>query len=129
MIVILGFYKRRSDLTWEEFSLHWRTTHASLLRNTPDIARYITRYVQHHIRPNDLSPNAASLEFDGISETWFESLKAREELLQQPALRTVMLPDEERFLDMLATRVSMLDYQAVQIGEEIKIPEHDGGKL
>src|SRR4051794_22365407 len=74
MIILLGFYKRRPDLTWEQFSDHWRNVHGPLLRDTPEASRYIKRYVQHHIRPR--SPSLAgvgSLDFDGFSEAWFES--------------------------------------------------------
>jgi uncharacterized protein (TIGR02118 family) len=121
MIVLLGFYKRRPDLTWDQFSDHWRNVHGPLMRDTPEAARYIRRYVQHHIRPNPLSPGVASLDFDGFSEAWFDSVESREKMHQQPIFKEIMYPDEAKFLDMTATRVSMIDAQFIQIGEAIVI--------
>jgi uncharacterized protein (TIGR02118 family) len=118
MIILLGFYKRRPDLSWEQFSDHWRNVHGPLMRDTPESARYIRRYVQHHIRPNTLSPNIAHLEFDGFSEAWFDSVEAREEMHRQSIFAEIMYPDEAKFLDMTATRYSMLDVQHTIIGAE-----------
>ncbi|WP_340314923.1 EthD domain-containing protein [Rhizorhabdus argentea] len=122
MIILLGFYKRRPDLTWEQFSDHWRNVHGPLLRDTPQASRYIKRYVQHHLRPrNPPIPGAQSLEFDGFSEAWFESAEAREEMHRQTIFKDVMHPDELKFLDPAATRVSMVDVQYVQIAGQLPL--------
>ena len=120
MIVLLGFYKRRSDLSWEQFSDHWRNIHGPLLRDTPATARHIRRYVQHHLRPNPAYPEAA-LPFDGFSEVWFESMDARKEMHGDPVYQALMPADEVLFLDLTATRMHMIDMPVVQVGEPVRV--------
>jgi uncharacterized protein (TIGR02118 family) len=119
MIVLLGFYKRRPDLTWEQFSHHWRNIHGPLLRDTPETAKYFRRYVQHHLRPNPAYPDAA-LPFDGFSEVWFDSMDARKAMHNEPIYQRLMPADEAKFLDLTATRLHMIDSPVVQIGEPIR---------
>ena len=116
MMIVLGFYKRKPGISHEDFSRHWRDIHGPLIRNTPEIAKYIKRYVQHHLSPNTVSSSAQSLPFDGFSETWYESAEDREKLLAEPVFQSVSVPDEHRFLDMTETRYSMFDDQVVQVG-------------
>jgi hypothetical protein len=113
MHVVLGFYKRRPDLTSEEFSAYWRDVHGKLLVASPDIRKYLRRYVQHHVKPNTLNPVAA-LGFDGFSEVWYDRREDRELLLATDYFKTVIVPDEANFLDMSQTRVSAYDEQVVQ---------------
>lgn len=115
MFVVLGFYKRRPGLTHEEFSAYWRDVHGPMIRNHPEVSRYIKRYVQHHISPNDMG-TTVSLEFDGFSETWYESRADREALQRSPAFLDEIVPDEAEFLDLNSIRTSMFDHQVVQIG-------------
>lgn len=120
MIVLLGFYKRRPDLSWDEFSHHWRNIHGPLLRDTPETARYIRRYVQHHLRPNPAYPEAA-LPYDGFSEVWFDSMESRAEMHGQPRYQELMPADEAKFLDLTATRMHMIDQPVVQIGDPFMV--------
>lgn len=115
MIVLLGFYKRLPGMSWEEFSDHWRNVHGPLLRDTPETAKYLRRYVQHHLRPNPAYPDAA-LPYDGFSEAWFDSMESRAEMHSQPIYQALMPADERKFLDMSATRMHMMDLPVVQIG-------------
>lgn len=114
MFIYLGFYKRKPGLSWEEFSRHWSEVHGPLLRDTPEFSRYIKRYVQHHLQPNP-APGAQALEFDGFSEVWFESPEDRRKMWEQPLFKELMIPDEELFLDLSATRYSMTDNPIIQI--------------
>ena len=61
MLVIMGFYHRKQGLTWEQFSDHWKNVHGPLLRDSPQTAKYIRRYVQHHIRPNTAFPGVKTV--------------------------------------------------------------------
>ena len=115
MIVVLGFYKRKPGLTYEQFSRHWREVHGPLVRNTPDIAKYIRRYVQHHLVPNEIFPGLKPLEFDGFSEVWFDSVEDHKKMRAEPVHRQVMIPDEHLFLDMEMTKITVLDNQTYQI--------------
>lgn len=119
MIIYLGFYKRRPDLTHEQFCRHWSECHGPLLRDTPEIARHLRRYIQHHLSPNTAWPGLQPLEFDGFSEAWFDSVEHRKRMYAEPLFQKLCPPDEEKFLDLSATRVSMFDTQVVQVGFDI----------
>jgi hypothetical protein len=121
MIKVLSFYKRKPGMSFEDYSDYWRNIHGPLIVNTPAIARYMRRYVQHHLRPRPGLADSGVLEFDGISENWIDSSEAGLEMRTLPEWRDIILPDEEHFLDMKAQRVLMLDHQVVQIGAVIDI--------
>lgn len=124
MLITLGFYKRKAGLTWEEFSTHWRDVHGPSLADNPELSRYMIRYVQHHISPSSgwgslgAVGGVGVLEYDGFSESWFESLEARKALHSLPYFQETMIEDERKFLDMDATRILMFDKQVVQIGKD-----------
>jgi len=124
MLIHVGFYRRKPGLSWEQFSRHWREVHGPLMRDNERFKKYCRRYVQHHLRPYEPSSGPKSmsfdlLPFDGFSEVWFDDLQSREEMWSDPAFKAAMLPDEELFLDLSATKVGMLDTQVVQIGSDM----------
>jgi len=111
MIINLGFYKRRSDLTHEQFANHWTGVHGPLIRSIPHIDTYLFRYVQHHIVPEPGHALPGGMEFDGFSEAWFYSLEARDALFALPFFQKEVIEDEARFIDMSATRLHLIDEQ------------------
>ena len=120
MLISLGFYRRKPGLTREEFSRHWREVHGPMIAKNPDIRKYVKRYVQHHFVPSTGWPNMGSLDYDGFSESWFESAETRKELHALPAFRAIV-EDERTFIDMSATRILMFDHQVVQIGKDYSL--------
>lgn len=121
MLIIMGFYHRRPDLTWEQFSDHWKNVHGPLLRNSPQTKKYIRRYVQHHIRPNTAWDGVAPLDYDGFSEVWYDSIEARKEMQADPFWQETMVADEALFLDMSKTRISMFDNPVIQVGHPVQL--------
>lgn len=115
MIINLGYYKRKPGLTHAEFSEHWRDVHGPLIRRIPNIDRYLLRYVQHHLTPDPTQPIPPGMDYDGFSEAWFPSLEARAELFALPFFQAEVIADERRFLDMDATRWSVIDRQETMI--------------
>lgn len=115
MIINLGFYKRRADLTHEQFAAHWTGVHGPLIRSIPDIDKYLFRYVQHHIVPEPGHEVPGGMDFDGFSEAWFPSLEARDALFALPFFQDKVIEDETRFIDMAATRLYLLDEQRTMI--------------
>ena len=109
MIINLGFYKRKTGLTHEQFARHWTEIHGPLIRSIPNIERYLTHYVQHHVVPDPVSLLPFDLDYDGFSEAHFTSLEARDELFNLPFFQERVVPDEHVFIDMSATRIVLLD--------------------
>lgn len=119
MLISLGFYKRKAGLTHEEFSRHWREVHGPLIGNHPELSAFMRRYVQHHIEPGHGFPGTQPLDFDGFSESWFESVEARQRMHAHPFFQQSVIPDEHQFIDMTQTRTLMFDKQVVQVGDDL----------
>jgi hypothetical protein len=121
MFITLGFYKRRPDISREDFSCHWREIHGPLLRNTPSISRYLRRYVQHHLTPGVGFNNVMPLDCDGFSEAWFDTMQDRQAMHAEKEFQERVIPDEATFIDMSATRFLMFDNQVTQIGVDLML--------
>ena len=88
MIKQVSFFKRRDDLSPEEFRDHWLNAHADVVRQLDGIVRY----VQNHA----LEPRSW---FDGIAEGWFEDIESMREVVDTPELAAIR-SDEENFIDL-----------------------------
>ncbi|MDR5651200.1 EthD domain-containing protein [Ruixingdingia sedimenti] len=118
MLIVLGFYKRKPGLSHAEFSRHWRDVHGPLIRNHPVISTYMRRYLQHHLTPGTGFPGVGALDYDGFSESWWDSLEARQEAHGLEDFKQLVIEDERQFIDMDATRILMFDNQNVVIGTD-----------
>ncbi|MFD2580327.1 EthD domain-containing protein [Novosphingobium colocasiae] len=56
MLIVLGFYRRRPDLSIEQFRTHWRDVHGPLIKRITDAHGLLLRYVQHHLTPDETYP-------------------------------------------------------------------------
>ncbi|MCA0367430.1 MAG: EthD domain-containing protein [Proteobacteria bacterium] len=115
MIVVLGFYNRKPGMTYESFSDYWKNVHGPMISGNAEVRKYMKRYIQHHLRPNEAS-HVKALGYDGFSESWYETEEDRAKLLALPVFQNDIVPDEDVFLDMSTKRTSMFDTQVVQIG-------------
>jgi len=113
MVIVLGYYKRKPGITHEQFCNHWLNVHGPLIKEIPNIDKYVLRYVQHHLTPDSHYPAPEGMDFDGFSEAWFPSLEARSELFSLPFYLKECIADERLFLDMDATRWVVTDDQEV----------------
>jgi len=120
MIRFLGFYKRKPGLTHEQFNDHWLNIHGPCVRNVPGGDQYLKKYIQHRLTIDPLSQEQ-DFVYDGFSEGWFESLEARDAFITLPGLKEV-IEDEERFLDLTATRWMVMDEHALQIDRVSEFP-------
>lgn len=88
---------KRNDLTDEEFRNHWQDRHAEVIRNTPDSAPTVRRYVQNPVLPEaypDEDP-----PYDGVAEVWFDDHQALEGWLNHPYYEETVKPDSKQFVD------------------------------
>lgn len=65
MIKLVLLFKKREDLTTDQFLAHWKDVHVPLVLKVPDIRRY-------KISPFIGGPSGQT-DFDGMAELWFES--------------------------------------------------------
>ena len=87
MIKQVSFFRRRKDLSPEDFREHWRTKHADVVRRLNGLVRY----VQNHALDS-------SSGFDGIAEVWFEDMESMRANVDTPELESIRI-DEENFID------------------------------
>lgn len=91
MIKFYALLTRRSDLTHEQFSEHWRTVHRELAVKI----RRTRRYAQSH----GIEAGLAGLKpgaWDGVAEVWLDDLAAASR--SDPDLERYAKPDEPNFL-------------------------------
>lgn len=121
MIKVIVLIRRNPKLTREEFSRHWRTTHAPLVESLPMVSRYIRKYVQNHIAPDaardestvasalgDLPPGD-SLQIDGIAEIWYDSVEDAQRSVASQEYMDLVRPDEMTMSDLSQCIVIMAD--------------------
>ena len=66
---VFSMFKKRSDLTYDEFSRYWKEVHGpTVARLTPGLRRY----VQNH----PVNVPGVESDIDGIAELWFDDLEA-----------------------------------------------------
>jgi len=99
MIRLTALLQRNPSLSPEEFQAHWRDTHAGLVSSVPGIRDWVVRYEQH---PRLVQPGSwtGSEGYDGMAVQWFRSHDDLMAMIQDPAYRHRVSPDELRLLDM-----------------------------
>jgi hypothetical protein len=103
---ITVFFKRRPDLTPEQFYTHWYTVHGPLV--IPWALKYgVLEYTQFHT-PSQLralvtaglaSEFSGSLDFDGAADWYTNSYERYLAAFNDEYYRTVIEPDEWNFVD------------------------------
>lgn len=89
----IGFLKKRSDLTSEQFAAHWRGVHAVLCQRIPGLQRYAINIINREENPD--------IPYDGFSELWFESRAAHDAAFSSPE-GVELLADIPNFVDKLS---------------------------
>ena len=121
MIRILTFYRRRPDLSHEEFLDYWRDIHGPLVAGAEGVGEYLKRYIQHHLTLDPILTTGKAwvpvalpdYPFDGFSECWFESYEDRNAFFAMPEIREKFASDEANFMDMTTPRMMFEDRPVV----------------
>src|ERR1700753_950729 len=92
------FMRRKRGLTFEEFSKHWRTTHAVVVTNQSASKKYIRRYIQCHSLAATLNGRVPST-FDGIAEVWFDDQASAEAFFATDDYQQNIIADERKCMD------------------------------
>jgi EthD domain len=107
---ILIFLKRRPGLSLEEFRDYYEGSHAKLCaKYAVGALRYFRRYVQP--LPDPATGRADEMDFDVVTELWFEDRTAYERTLKYAArgiLPADVLCDEERLFDRSKARYATI---------------------
>jgi hypothetical protein len=101
---ILMFLKRRPGMTLQAFRDYYENVHRKLGEK---YAAGVCRYVRRYVEPLPGSPPGNELDFDVITETWFEDRSVFEKVaafLSSGELPADVLADEERLFDRSKSR-------------------------
>lgn len=108
MVKVTQFFRKRPDISEDEFYAHWLTRHPRLVLGHLE---GLVRYVQNH----PLSEwRAARSGYDAVLELWFDSADAIRRNAESPYMRDVLRPDEERFVDRASIRTIFVDEHVVK---------------
>ena len=97
MIKLVGYMRRRADLTHEEFVDYHKTKHAPLFMSLPEVQQHVRRYVQSHSIPVGI-PGLAESAYDGVVEIWFDDIDGLMGVFASDAYLATIRPDEQRFI-------------------------------
>jgi len=96
-IKLIAMLQRKADTDRDAFRNHWASEHASIFRNTPELARHIIGYDQNRRLDKDYDRDGGG-GFDGVTEQWYESYDAFLRYIAEPAFGSIVFPDERKFL-------------------------------
>lgn len=68
MLKRITYLEKRRDLSFDEFSEHWRDPHARIAMDLPGLACYLQNHLQPAADPDDVTD---AFRIDGIVELWF----------------------------------------------------------
>lgn len=110
---LMGLLNRRSDMTLDQFSDHWRTVHRELaLRLVPP--GHMLGYVQNHRIDHVIE--GLKLAADGVPEVWIRNAGALAELAASPEFLEGACLDEPNFMDMNNYQNLTLDMEILGAG-------------
>jgi hypothetical protein len=102
MIELICYVKRKRGMDRDVFHDHWLNQHGPLVRDTPELSKYLLRYEQNHRTERDSERDRGNAGHDGVAIQCFESMEAFTAFCSEPAYGELIAPDEEKFLDRSA---------------------------
>lgn len=102
MLTVLVAARRLPSLSLDAFTDYWINHHAPLVLGTPGFTRYLRRYVIYPLIGEKADGDFVLGQFpgyDGIGELRFDSVEAMRQAYDDPDYKSIILPDEHKFLD------------------------------
>ncbi len=106
MIKLVYCFRRRPDLSVEEFSEYWQTVHGPVGARIPGVRGLVQSVAIRDPR------DAALPDFDGMAELWFEDMEALLEARRSPEWRASSA-DEANFIDSESTAYFVTTERAI----------------
>jgi len=111
MVKTVAFFKRKAGLSREEFFNHYEMVHAPLgMKHIPNMKGYVRNHIP-------VSSSADDLEWDCISEFWFENMDEFQKVtdyLQSDSSQAVH-DDEETFMDRSKSVFFFVDEKVLEM--------------
>ena len=114
MFKCIALLRRRADLSHQDFTAYYENRHSVLIRQLlPGILDYRRNYVERE--GAFLFADAAPIDFDVVTEMWFEDRAAYDRFAAraaEPEIAARIAADEENLFDRAGTRMFTVDEQA-----------------
>ena len=111
MIKCIALLKRRPDISHAEFVDYYENNHAVLMASLfPEFVKYHRNYVDR--AGAYIYPQAGPLDFDVVTELWFEDRAAYDKSMAtaaDPEIAKRIAEDEENLFDRGYTRMFIVD--------------------
>ena len=84
----IAFFRKREDMSWEDFEHHLLNTHVPFMHAVPGLQRWVVNLTVHGEEP---------APYDAITEFWFPDQEAFEQAMASPEVAAA-LRDAEDFV-------------------------------
>lgn len=116
MFKCIALLRKRPDISKDAFISYYETQHAVLIaRLLPDILEYRRNFID--LDGAFLFPGAAAIDFDVVTELWFEDRAAYDRFVAMsadPDIARQIAEDEENLFDRSATRMFTVDERSLK---------------
>ncbi len=102
---------RKDGMTVAEFQNYWYLNHVKIVKQMPQLGKYVQNHVIRNITPDIGGP---AFTVDGIPELWFKDEDAQNAAFQSSAAKA--LPDDERNF-LLGITILSIDETVVRSGD------------
>uniref|UniRef100_A0A0W0FJ48 EthD domain-containing protein n=1 Tax=Moniliophthora roreri TaxID=221103 RepID=A0A0W0FJ48_MONRR len=124
----LIFLRKKSSISYEEFDQYWLQVHSKVFANYVEGKRGILKYEQMHINLAEKAKlkglGLAVLEgYDGVALFDLNSFDDSSALWSTDEYFSVVLPDEEKFIDRATSLVFRFDLATIV--DSVAIPSYD----
>lgn len=96
-VKVHDLFAHRPDLTREEFSAYWSSTHAELATTFKQIKHYTQ---SHREGEQALIPGFGETWPDGCAETWYDDASEVEAMVAEPRFAAELMEDEKNFMNL-----------------------------
>ncbi|KAJ3535092.1 hypothetical protein NM208_g7278 [Fusarium decemcellulare] len=131
-VKVAFYFKKRKDVSYDDFSKHWARVHADLTVSCKNFGLFkCQRYTQHHQFPEMkeglLRMGMSPMDFDGCSTLWFRSWEDFEKFFTSPGYQGKLTEDCKHFMDVESGVSAFAGRDVVVFGKGIPaVDDQDG---
>jgi uncharacterized protein (TIGR02118 family) len=115
MIKLIYCFRKRPDMSEEDFDRYWRETHGPLGARIPGLRRLVQS------RTVNVPGDVRCADFDGVAELWFDDVQALRIARASSEWRDSGL-DEPRFLDPTSTAYAVTEEREIPVVGNVAAP-------
>lgn len=111
MLKSMVFFKRKAEMSVEDFQRYWREEHPKVVLRLPGIRRYVQDHPTFSAYQEGREP-----VYDGVAEVWFDDWEALRLSGRSAAWRDVMA-DEANFINPEGRRTLIVEERVIVAGD------------